>query len=597
MGPHPNTLPPTWPFVALGSICEVSAGNGAPQGDAYFAGGTYPFVRMQDVGRCQTPYITTTTDRLNDLALEKHHLRKWPTGSLLIPKSGASVALNKRALLSGPAYVVSHLAVLVPGTLIDPEYLYHLSCTLDMMRLALDPAYPSLRTSDLAKLRIPLPPLSEQQRIVEILQEAEEIRRLRAEAEAKTAELIPAMFYDYFVDRQEPDFQPLHKFAEVVSGVAIGRKTKGMTVEVPYLRVANVQAGFVDLGEIKTTTATEEEVIQFGLKNGDVLLTEGGDFDKLGRGCLWEGQVEPCIHQNHVFRVRPVPGKLNSHFFAHYLQSAKAKHYFLRCAKKTTNLASINLTQLKALPLPNISIEDQKRFELQIRAAECSTLKVDKTFIALIRSLSARAFSGQLTADWRESHRDILAIQARERDAALKEAGATFSRSRRATIQEMEAIMQDRTDGIYSDLNREQRVLLREIERMVGGVRQASYFSAQGLSKYLSEGSLRRNPQVIEGHLAVFAARGLIITAIVLAPVHELAHLAVFAARGLIIPVSREEQTEDTGEFVFGNAYRLPLRDHEPREGEEGEPSIGDHSRLRELERLAAQLEKERALA
>ena len=107
---------------------------------------------------------------------------------------------------------------------------------------------------------------------------------------------------------------------------------------------------------------------------------------------------------------------------------------------------------------------------------------------------------------------------------------------------------------------------------MVGGVRYARYFSAQLLSDYLSEGPLRRNPQAIEGHLAVFAARG------------------------LIIPVSREEQTEDTGEFVFGNAYRLPLEDYEPREGEEGEPRIGDHSRLRELERLAAQLEKERAL-
>ncbi len=186
-----NTIPSTWPLVALGAICEVGAGNGAPQGGAFFAGGTYPFVRMQDVGRCQIPYIKTTADRLNDLALEKHRLRNWPAGSLLIPKSGASVALNKRALLNEPSYVVSHLAVLVSGPLINPEYLYHLTCTLDMMKLALDPAYPSLRTSDLAKLRIPLPPLSEQQKIVEILQEVEKIRRLLTEAEAKTAELAP----------------------------------------------------------------------------------------------------------------------------------------------------------------------------------------------------------------------------------------------------------------------------------------------------------------------------------------------------------------------------------------------------------------------
>ena len=585
MRAYQNILPQSWPLIPFGAICEVGAGNGAPQGDVYYVGGTHPFVRMQDVGRCQTPYIITTADRLNDLALEKYRLRKWPAKSLLIPKSGASVALNKRALLSEPSYVVSHLAVLIPGPLLDSEYLYHLSCTLDMMRLALDPSYPSLRTSDLAKLRIPLPPLSEQRRIVEILQEAEEIRRLRAEAEAKTAELIPAIFYDHFVIGQENDFQQLHKLADVVSGVALGRKTKGMTAEIPYLRVANVQDGFVDLGEIKTTGATEEEVLRFELKKGDVLLTEGGDFDKLGRGCLWEGQVKPCIHQNHIFRVRPIPDKLNSHFFSHYLQSAYAKHYFLRCAKKTTNFTSINLTQLKALPVPNVLIEDQKRFELQIKAAvECTSINGDKAFGAFIQSLSAHAFSGQLTADWREKYHDMLALEARDRDAALKEEGAALTVPRRATIQELEDIVELPTSGIYAELNSEQRFLLSEIGRMVGGVRYARYFSAQTLSEYLSKGVLRRNPHAVEGHLSVLAARG------------------------LIIPVSREEQTEDTGVFVFGNAYRLPLKDNEQLlttengDGtltEAGEELIvqvgGDQVRLSEMERLAAQLEKERS--
>ena len=480
-------------------------------------------------------------------------------------------------------HVSCHVILLLlprPGTrLPDEPFLFHFVTTRPFIQSLVSRqkggAYPAVTDDDVYSVPIPLPPLSEQQRIVEILQEAEEIRRLRAEAEAKTVELIPAMFFSHFVNGQDHDYKPLCKVAEVVSGVAIGRKTKGMTAEVPYLRVANVQAGFVDLSEIKTTTATEEEIVQFSLKNGDVLLTEGGDFDKLGRGCLWEGQVEPCIHQNHVFRVRPTPGKLNSSFFAHYLQSAKAKHYFLRCAKKTTNLASINLTQLKAFPVPNISIEDQERFELQINAAsECGNQSAEKTFMALTLSLSDNAFTGQLTAAWRETHQDKLAFEARERDALLKESGALRTAPARLTmVEEIEELLQGRTDGIYSDLNREQHHLLREIKRMVGGVSHVRYFSAQQLSDYLSEGPLRRNPQAIEGYLAVFAARG------------------------LIIPVSREEQTEDTAEIVFGNAYRLPLQEFASREGEEGESRIGDHTRLRELERLAAQLEKEHGQA
>ena len=203
-----------------------------------------------------------------------------------------------------------------------------------------------------------------------------------------------------------------------------------MSVEVPYLRVANVQAGYIDLTEVKTTPATEEEILQFALQNGDVLLTEGGDFDKLGRGCLWNGQVAPCIHQNHVFRVRTFAGTLNSRFFAHYLQSAMATSYFLRCAKKTTNLASINLTQLKALPVPTISIEDQECFEEQIQiAADCASTGDARTFKALSDALSAHAFSGHLTADWRKTHTDTLSREALERDAALKQAVTVVPRT------------------------------------------------------------------------------------------------------------------------------------------------------------------------
>ena len=150
--------------------------------------------------------------------------------------------------------------------------------------------------------------------------------------------------------------------------------------------------------------------------------------------------------------------------------------------------------------------------------------------------------------------------------------------------EEIAELLQVRSDGIYSHLNQEQRLLLREIRRMVGGVEFARYFTADQLSRYLTDGPLRRNPQAVEGHLAVLAARG------------------------IIIPVSREEQTEDTGEYVFGNAYRLPTAEREQfitdEQGnrlvtEEGNSlvtgeKIGDAARLRELERLTAQLKRER---
>lgn len=123
-------------------------------------------------------------------------------------------------------------------------------------------------------------------------------------------------------------------------------------VRMPYLRVANVQGGHLDLAEIKRITVDRAEVGRFLLKSGDVLMTEGGDFDKLGRAAIWAGEVEPCLHQNHVFAVRCDPDKLLPEWLSIVSSSHYGRRYFQLCSKQSTNLASINSSQLKALPIP-----------------------------------------------------------------------------------------------------------------------------------------------------------------------------------------------------------------------------------------------------
>lgn len=144
----------------------------------------------------------------------------------------------------------------------------------------------------------------------------------------------------------------LGDIAEIFSGVAKGRKFNGkQTVTASYLRVANVQAGFIDLVEIKEIEILPSDVQHLALKYGDLLLKEGGDYDKLGRGALWTYNIPNCIHQNHVFRVRLKQNLALSEFFVTYLQMENTRNYSLRSAKKTTNLASINMTQLRAIPI------------------------------------------------------------------------------------------------------------------------------------------------------------------------------------------------------------------------------------------------------
>jgi len=140
--------------------------------------------------------------------------------------------------------------------------------------------------------------------------------------------------------------------AQISSGVTLGREISGQdSIELPYLRVANVQDGYLDLSEVKTVRILRSEVERFALQDGDVLMNEGGDFDKLGRGTVWRAEIELCIHQNHVFRVRCNAAKLAPDFLAAYSASQRGKAFFIQSSKQSTNLASINSSQLKAFPL------------------------------------------------------------------------------------------------------------------------------------------------------------------------------------------------------------------------------------------------------
>lgn len=143
---------------------------------------------------------------------------------------------------------------------------------------------------------------------------------------------------------------PLHTVAEIRTGLAKGKQGLLDPVELPYLRVANVQDGHFNLEEIKTIQVERSAVARYSLQPGDVLMTEGGDFDKLGRGAVWQAPIAPCLHQNHVFAVRPSPGILDSTFLAALSSSRYGRTYFESCAKRSTNLASINSSQLKVFP-------------------------------------------------------------------------------------------------------------------------------------------------------------------------------------------------------------------------------------------------------
>lgn len=146
------------------------------------------------------------------------------------------------------------------------------------------------------------------------------------------------------------DVIALKRIADVQTGVAKGKDNGSRTtITVPYLRVANVQDGYLDLETVATIEIPPEDLKRYALRPGDVLMNEGGDFDKLGRGHVWDGQIDPCIAQNHVFAVRP--RDVSSAWLNAVTGSDFAQFYFMTRSKQSTNLASIASTNLMELPV------------------------------------------------------------------------------------------------------------------------------------------------------------------------------------------------------------------------------------------------------
>jgi type I restriction enzyme S subunit len=144
----------------------------------------------------------------------------------------------------------------------------------------------------------------------------------------------------------------LGEIGEIVGGATVDKKRKPTDpVTVPYLRVANVQRGHVDLSKVKSITVERASAEKLRLIAGDLLLNEGGDRDKIGRGWVWDGTVPGMIHQNHVFRVRLHSDSLNPFFVSHYANEM-GRRFFIEGGKQTTNLASISLSKISMLPVP-----------------------------------------------------------------------------------------------------------------------------------------------------------------------------------------------------------------------------------------------------
>jgi type I restriction enzyme, S subunit len=349
--------------------------------------------------------------------------------------------LEKIAFIDGSLdgeFASTGFCVLRPGPQLLPRYLFHFSVSHQMLDQVLihqrGVSYPAVLDKDVRAATIPLPPVYEQRRIVDILEDhlsrldaaeagiAFSVARLatlkeRVLAAGLLGETLPGPREPSGLtdcgtdDGQLPDlpmgwtWRRLGEITSVAGGVTKDSKRQSdpAFVEVPYLRVANVQRGRLDLDNVTTIRVPASKAKALRLVTGDVLMNEGGDRDKLARGWVWEGQVEDCIHQNHVFRARIVDGAIEPKLLS-WAANTIGGRWAERNGKQSVNLASISLTKIRQMPVPvppkGVQPELVKQLEDQLHACDRLTLSLNEArarAATLRRSLLAAAFSGQLT--------------------------------------------------------------------------------------------------------------------------------------------------------------------------------------------------------
>jgi type I restriction enzyme S subunit len=437
-----SELPPGWVTSSLGQSTDITSGIGFPKSHQGQTSGDLGFYKVGDISRAVREHngeLRNPEHYVSFAVAEELRGKPIAAGATVFAKIGEAIRLNRRAVVLQPSLIDNNVMAVKARPPLSDRYLFHFMRTLDFAELSRATTVPSLRKSDIEAIELPLAPLPEQKRIADKLEAllarvdacrqrldrvSGVLKRFRQSvlAAATSGELTREWREGRGLDGDVQSFQledaeairdfsfpaswsarRLADIATITGGVTKDSKKQSADfVELPYLRVANVQRGYLDLSEVKTIRVPPDRVSELLLRAGDILFNEGGDIDKLGRGWIWNDELPACVFQNHVFRARLLDPTLEPRYFSWYGNS-RGYEYFLARGKQTTNLASINKSVLSALPVAVPPADEQaeivRRTNELLQFADglerCCTNAAAQV-VALTPSALARAFRGEL---------------------------------------------------------------------------------------------------------------------------------------------------------------------------------------------------------
>lgn len=417
-----------WDSVQIGKAClptRIRDPREAPEV-------SFHYVDISSIDR-DFKTITSTSEVMGKDAPSRAR-KEIQAGNIII----STVRPNLNSVAIVPPDLDGHIAstgfcVLHPNSqIINGKYLFYFTLTTGFIGILSSKVrgahYPAVSDRDVKEIEIPLPPLSEQRRIVEILDQADALRKKRAEADAKAARTLPALFYKMFGDplalSLSQNAVPLGQLdVGFQNGFACGEKD--VVDGIPHLRMNNIDdSGVLNLDLIRTVPRDRDEK-KYRLQSGDVLFMGTNSEDKVGKTCVFYPPDDRIyLFSNHLIRIRINDERITPEFLSTFLHLLWAKKFYPSIAKRWVNQASVPQDALARIciqvPLHTTLIKFAEAFKnlLTFRTNRCeSSARLNTTF----QSLLHRAFTSDLTAKWREAHmKELLAemeVQTRVLDA------------------------------------------------------------------------------------------------------------------------------------------------------------------------------------
>ncbi len=387
-------------LVFLGEIAKIQAGQSAPSKESFGDNGI-PFIRAGSLEKLINGFPENQLELIPENKIKKLKMKIYRAGTIVFAKSGMSATIGRVYKLKSDCCVVSHLATVMPSRQLNSDYIKYWFLRNPPYRLINDPSYPSIRAADIEKLKLPLPPLETQKKIVGILEKADQLRRDCQQMEQQLNSLVQSVFIDMFGDPvTNPKGWKIGSIGDLLESANYGTSSKASEEKLSYpvLRMNNITyGGDWDFSSLKYMELSDKDKEKYLVKNGEILFNRTNSKELVGKTAVFR-ESQPMAYAGYLVRARSNKDA-NPEYIAAYMNSSHGKQTLQGMCKSIVGMANINAKEFQNIKIAHPPLELQNKFGkfVKYKINQIICLKNQKKeYEDLFNALMQKAFKGEL---------------------------------------------------------------------------------------------------------------------------------------------------------------------------------------------------------